>query len=275
MKKLAALLCAGTVMAMMSGCGLTDPVSAPTVTIAAIGSINSGTTKHVTGKIEAGAAITSISYSITDATGAATTGATVTGPTANNSKTQEFTDSDPIVITATTAGDYKLVINVTANATGSGTFAFTITGVLPVLLPVKASDGKIENIAGPGMGAYDLVTSTRIASSGAASDKDLLDLSIAGDGFKGEIGSGNGSTFAAASATDYTNATAATVKTLATAATATKIAISSGAGTVFVVKLGSSRGYAIVKILSYDATAGGSTGNNKGVATFEYKFTAN
>jgi hypothetical protein len=275
MKKLLGLVCAGAVVAMMSGCGLVNPQSTPTITIDAIGSIDVGTYKDVTGKIEASEAITSVSYSVTTSADAAASGITVTGPTSSSTKTLNFTATSPVKITVAStaaAGSYKLKISATAGATGEGTFNFTVAGGA-TLLAVTASDGKIANVMGPDLGAYDLVNSARVASSGAASSKDLLDLSLAGQGFAGSIGTGNGAKFAAATATDYTGATAASVKTLGDAATASTIAIA--ANTVFAVKLGNSRGYAIVKILTYDPNAGASTGNNKGEATFEYKFTAN
>jgi hypothetical protein len=258
---------------MMSGCGVTDPVSAPSITVSTIGSITAGTFKDVTGKIEAGEAITAVTYSIVDpVTGTAPAGITVTGPTSSTDKTMEFTATSPIRITvASTAssGSYKLKISAIANATAEASFDFTVTGGSS-LLAVTAT-GKIANIYGPDLGAYDLVSSARIAASGSATLKDLKDLSLVGAGFGGKIGTGNGALFAIATSTDYTNATTASVKALGNAATDTSVAIA--AGTVFAVKLGNSRGYAIVKILTYDATAGASAAGNKGEATFEYKFT--
>jgi len=273
MKKLISLLCIGTVVAMMSGCGVTDPVSAPSIAVSTIGSITAGTYKDVTGKIEAGEAITSVTYSIVDAaTGTTATDITVSGPTSSTEKTLEFTATSPIRISvgsSAASGSYKLKISVVANATAEASFDFTVTGG-STLLSVTAT-GTIANIYGPDIGAYDLVNSARIAASESASLKDLQDLSLVGEGFGGKIGTGNGALFAIATSTDYANATTASVTALADAATATSVAIA--AGTVFVVKLGNSRGYAIVKILTYNPTAGASTNNNKGEATFEYKFT--
>jgi hypothetical protein len=131
MKKLLGLVCVGAVVAMMSGCGLINPTSAPTITISAIGSIDKGTYKNVLGKIEASEAITSVHYSVTTATGGAATGITVTGPTSSTTKTQDFTASNPIRIdVAATAngGSYKLVISATAGSTAEASFDFTVGG---------------------------------------------------------------------------------------------------------------------------------------------------
>ena len=275
MKKLLGLVCAGAVLAMMNGCGLVNPTAAPTITISAIGSIGAGTFKNVTGTIKADQAITAVSYSITTAAGGAASGITASGPTYSNTNSMDLSGNNSVVINVSAsaaAGSYKLVISATAGATAEASFDFTVSGGSSALA-VTGTNCMIANIMGPDIGAYDLVNNARVPSTGSATAKDLMDLSRAGQGFAGALGTGNGTVFAAATSTDYTNATAASVKALANAATASSIAIA--ANTVFVVKLGSSRGYAIVKILTYDPNAGASTGNNLGEATFEYKFTAN
>jgi hypothetical protein len=273
MKKLLGLLCAGAVAAMISSCGLTNPVGAPTITISAIGAINAGTIKNVTGNIKADQAITSVSYSITDANGGAVSTITVTGPTASNTNSMDLSGNNSVVINVSASaasGSYKLKISATASATADASFDFTVNGGSSQLT-VTGTNCMIANIAGPEIGSYDLVNNVAVPASGSAGAKDLQDQSQAGQGFAGELGSGNGAVFAAATSTDYTNATTASVKTLANAATASTIAIA--ANTVFVVKLGNSRGYAIVKIDTYDPNAGTSTAGNLGEATFEYKFT--
>jgi hypothetical protein len=173
-------------------------------------------------------------------------------------------------------GDYTMTITATAgSATGTKVITLTVAGATACGSGLAvAGTGMIANIFGPDTGSYDLVNGVRIPSSGADASKDLKDLSLVGAGFAGTVGSANGTTFVAATAADYTNATAVSVKALAANATLTSISIST-VGSVFVAKLGSNRGYAIIKVLTYDATAGASTGANKGEMTFEYKFTAN
>ena len=281
MKKFLALLGVVGMVAMWSGCGLTNPSGTTNVdiTISTIGAVVAGgAAGSVEGTIKADSIITSVAMTVLNSSDAdVTTGFTVSftsGYTGKKSVNLKDDMSTTVAAkTGTAGGTYKLKITASAGSvTSSSTKEFTVTGG-SALLAVTASDGKIANVMGPDLGAYDLVNSARVASSGAASSKDLLDLSLAGQGFAGSIGTGNGAKFAAATATDYTGATAASVKTLGDAATASTIAIA--ANTVFAVKLGNSRGYAIVKILTYDPNAGASTGNNKGEATFEYKFTAN
>jgi hypothetical protein len=179
MKKLLGLLCVGAMVAMMSGCAK-DPTSAtaPTITIDNIGPITAGTTKHVTGKVEAGEAITSITYAITDANGAAVTGVTVTGPTANNAKTQEFTTSDFILITVAataTNGSYKLKVSATASATADASFDFTVTGNsgTQVTVTTLATVGSNGAAAGSSM---DLDAGAVYTTSQAASHVADLDL---------------------------------------------------------------------------------------------------
>ncbi|HUI93226.1 MAG TPA: hypothetical protein VLX68_13345 [Chitinivibrionales bacterium] len=133
MKKFLGLVCAGVVAAMMSGCGLTNPIGAPTITISAIGSINAGTFKDVQGTIKADQAITSVSYSVTDANGGAVSTITVTGPSASNTNSMSFdnTAANELRITVSanaTAGSYKLKISATASATADASFDFTVGG---------------------------------------------------------------------------------------------------------------------------------------------------
>jgi hypothetical protein len=278
MKQLMKLLVAGIVCGIgFVGCGLSPTeTTTPTITLDAISDIDVGTTKTVTGKVTAGEVITSLAYKIEDANGTAVSTITYEGPSSSTTKEIEFKDNDAIKIKVSpsaTAGDYKLVITAVAGSTIDAKFDFKVKGSTGTALTEK-TDGVISNVQGLDKGAFDLVTGTRIGSTEAATSKDLLDLSIAGQGFAGKLGSGNSSTFATATTDNYTSATNVSVKALATSATLTEVTVST-VGTVFVVKLGSSRGYAIVKITSYDATGGSSTGNNKGEVHFSYKFTAN
>ena len=134
MKKVLALVCVGMVAALFTGCGITNPVSAPTITVSDIGAINAGAYKDVTGKVTADTAISAITYTIVTSADASVplTEISVTGPTPNG-KTLEFTSTSPIRITATNTaqpGSYKLKISVTAGASGEGSFPFTISGTV-------------------------------------------------------------------------------------------------------------------------------------------------
>jgi hypothetical protein len=259
----------------MVGCNLLGPTeeTSPTITLDDIGSIDVGTFKNIEGKVTAGEEITQIQYEITTATGGSVSTITVEGPSSSSSDKIEFKDNDAIKITVSSsasAGDYLLKITATAGVTSSAEFDFTVTGSSAVTLTEKS--GMIANIFGPDTGAFNLVDGKRVSASASDNTKDLMDLSLVGEGFAGELGSGNGAKFATATASDYTNATDVSVPDLAADADLDEIDVST-VGTVFVVKLGNSRGYAIVKITSYDADAGASTGENKGEVEFTYKFT--
>lgn len=171
-------------------------------------------------------------------------------------------------------GEYVLTLSATAgSAEASKSNTFTVSdGRDCSATALTEKSGMIANIFGPDTGAFNLVDGKRVSSSAASTTKDLMDLSLVGEGFAGELGSGNGAKFATASASDYTNATDVSVPALAADAEMDEVDVST-VGTVFVVKLGNSRGYAIVKITSYDEDAGASTGENKGEVEFVYKFT--
>lgn len=276
MNKLFKLLAVGAVCSLgMVGCGLLpEDSTTPVITIDDIGSIDAGTYKNVTGKVTADEEITSISYSI-EKGGSPVTTVTVTGPSSSAEKSIDFSGNNTIKITVADnaeAGDYQLVIKAEAGAEGSGSFDFSVKAKTVTGTKLTEKTGTISNVFGPDKGAYNLVTGERVGSTGEEATKDLKDMSLVGEGFAGKLTSGNGSKFVAVSdAAAYTDATDISVKALADAATAADITIADGK--IFAVKLGSSRGYAIVKITRYAPTAGTSTGDNKGEADFSYKFT--
>ncbi len=272
MNKLCAVLTVALVGVAMTGCGLTDPeeTSTPEITLDNISDIDVGTNREIIGEIKAGEAITAISYAIlNDADMDVSNKFDIDGPSSDGSDKIEFDDGNfKIKPVSATAGDYKLEITVTAGSTVSATFPFKVKGTAAVTLTEE--DGMIANITGPDTGSFDLVEGKRIPAGADDDSKDLADLSVAGEGFSGSLESKNGGMFVSATASDYANATDVSVKALAENALGSEVDVSS-VGTVFAMKLGNGRGYAIVKITSYDEDAG--SGSNKGEVEFSYKFT--
>ena len=230
---------------------------------------------HVNGELKGSEDITDVSVSVLTSSGATASGFTTPYDAVVKDKLDLEDDLDLKISAASsvTAGTYKLKITATVGGTEFSTeISFIVNAGSTGTSLTEKTNGIISNIHGPDEGAFNLVDGERVSASATSTTKDLLDLSVVTEGFKGELGSDNGSTFVVATEADYTNATDVSVKALAATATATKVTIST-VGTVFAVKLGNSRGYAIVKITSYDETAGGSTGNNKGEVEFSYKYT--
>ncbi|MBN1578303.1 MAG: hypothetical protein JW913_17210 [Chitinispirillaceae bacterium] len=134
MNRLLKLILTGSIIVTgFIGCGLLDATeeSTPEITINSIGSIDVGTFKNVTGKVTAGEAITSIAYTITDASDNDVSTITVSGPSSSSEDKIEFKDNDAIKITVgnnAVAADYKLKITVTAGSTVDATFNFTVSG---------------------------------------------------------------------------------------------------------------------------------------------------
>jgi len=279
MKKLAVFLMTGILAGMtFVGCDLMGPTDdSPTCNFKDV-AVSSDVTAgggavSVTGTLEGSAEISKVAIKILTNSGSAASGFTTPYDDVKKEKLNLKTDLDLKISAGSnvTAGTYKLEITATVDGEEfTTTVSFTVEG--PSGTALTENDGIISNVAGPDQGAFNLVDGERVSSSASATTKDLLDLSIAGEGFAGELGSGNGSKFAMATSDDYTNATDVSVAALAASASLNEVDVST-VGTVFVVKLGGSRGSAIVKITSYDATAGGSTGNNKGEVEFSYKIT--
>jgi hypothetical protein len=261
------------------GCDLLNPSSGPTCDFKDVqvsGDVTAGGgAVQVTGTLDGSADISDVAVEITTNAGAATTGFTTPYDAVTKDKLNLKDDLHLKISAASsvTAATYKMTITATVEETEfSTTVTFTVKSGSTGTALTEKTDGIISNLWGPDQGAFNLVDGVRVSSTADSTKKDLLDLSVVTEGFKGELGSANGSTFATATAADYTGATDVSVAALAASASATKIAVST-VGTVFVVKLGGGRGFAIVKITSYDATAGGSTANNKGEVEFSYKFT--
>jgi hypothetical protein len=275
MKKLLALVSVVGMVAMWSGCGITDPVPAPTVALDPIGAIEVGAYKNVTGKVEADSAISVFDCSIVTSAGdpVLSSQIEVSKPSGIiGEKSFTFNSANPIKITVKSgpAGSYKLKITAEAGgASADFSFDFTVAGSSDPLLTVSGSD-TVFNLIGPRQGAYNLVDGAKVSSTGSETIKDLKDITtIADPDFTAKLSSGNGTVFAASTSAAYDAATKATVKTAGDAATLTTTAILS-AGDVFVAKLGGSRGYAILKVLS--VTMDGAS-DNVGKIVFEYKFT--
>ena len=273
------ILAGSFVVAGFIGCDLVNPTDTPTCDFNDMSIPSDVTTGggavQVNGELKGSEDITDVAVAVLNSSGSAASGFTTPYDAVVKEKLDLENDLHLKISAASsvTAGTYKLKITATVGGTEFSTeISFTVkTGSTGIALTEK-TNGIISNIFGPDQGAFNLVDGERVSASSASTTKDLLDLSLVGEGFKGELGSDNGSTFVVADAADYTNATDVSVKALAGTATATKVAVST-VGTVFAVKLGNSRGYAIVKITSYDETAGGSTGDNKGEVEFSYKFT--
>lgn len=183
MKKLLALVSAVGLVAMMSGCGLNDPVSAPTISIDAIGSIAiaaSNVSKTVTGEIKADTAIESISAVVTTSAGATVRPAQieVTTPAPNGATSQNLTSSNGIVLLvkpAALAGDYKLKITVMAGVEGSGTFNFTLTGNPGT--PITVGTVEIGSLDNPSKGSsIDLDDGTVMLAAAAKAAGSGVDI---------------------------------------------------------------------------------------------------
>ena len=280
MNSLVKSILAGSIVAAgFVGCGLLNPSETPTcdfndMSIASDVTAGGGAV-HVTGELKGSEDITDVSVSVLTSSGATASGFTTPYDAVVKDKLDLEDDLDLKISAASsvTAGTYKLKITATVGGTEFSTeISFIVNAGSTGTSLTEKTNGIISNIHGPDEGAFNLVDGERVSASATSTTKDLLDLSVVTEGFKGELGSDNGSTFVVATEADYTNATDISVKALAATATATKVTIST-VGTVFAVKLGNSRGYAIVKITRYDETAGGSTGNNKGEVEFSYKYT--
>lgn len=275
MKKLLSLLGVGMLVAMWSGCGVTNPASSVTITIDAIGAVAvGGGAGQVTGKIETDSVLTLVTMKVLSGSTDVTSKFTVSFTSAYQGKKSADlkTDMSTTITALSTATAATYTLSITAEAgsiTSTSTKDFTVTGNADPLLTVTGS-GTVFNLIGPSAGAYDLVLGANVSSSGSATTKDLKDITtIAAPEFSGALSSGNATLFAVSTTAAYDAATKTTVKTAGDAAALTTTA-ALRANDVVVAKLGGSRGYAIIKVTAY--TPDGAS-DNVGKLEFEYKFT--
>jgi hypothetical protein len=140
----------------------------------------------------------------------------------------------------------------------------------------------IWNVQGPNKGAFNLVANVNVGSTGAAADKNLLDLTdksvLVGTAivYPKTLGSANGTTFILPATFNYANATDSTVikafKAGGTPLTTTPVL---SKDKVIIANLkGAGTTYAVILITAVVETEPTATGNdNKDYMTFNYKLT--
>jgi hypothetical protein len=154
-------------------------ITTPVITIDAIGTINTGTYKNVTGSISADTAISSVSYAIVTDAGVSVPlfEISVTGPSASGGKTVNFTPPSPIRITVgyAVAGNYKLKILAAAVLNSEASFDFTVVGSTGT--PVLTATVTLGSYANPTVGSsIDLDNGTVIFAAAAVAPGSGVDL---------------------------------------------------------------------------------------------------
>jgi hypothetical protein len=286
MKKLLSLLGVGVLVAMWSGC-VNNPVTAPRVSIDAIGTIAIGTNdvvKHITGKIEADTAIASITATVETSAGVAvpTTQISVTTPAGTTEKTMTLTDNSGFNLTIKSAaqpGNYKLKITVDAGAATTVSFDFTLTGNPgTTVTTADVTIGSYNSTTGSSIDLDNGTVLTAIDAIKAGSGVDIVGTYSAkagSAGFRlfnpvyasGPAGTGSGidafQNWSGPAATSFHKvtvdiATITTVEQIAplyVAASAVDFLICN-VNDVLVVKTSENK-YALVKVVSYDADVAG------------------
>jgi hypothetical protein len=262
--------------AVFTGCGLVDPVDKDTADLVLTNdtvTVSAGQSVAINGSVDA-SVVPTIVFAPSNLTYITVPGTVIT-PTEKKFKLSDI-DLKISAAANTPSGTYYVEISILAGTvtTTKNQYVTVTGGTSGDTLAIAHSD-TIWHIASEGRGSYDLVNGVTVAAASASTTKDIADASLAADAMGLVLVSKNGATFKAAAAADYDGATAAEVKTLALAATAENTGALS-TGSIFVVKLGASRGYAIVKVLLADTTdASKTSGANTGKIVFQYKFTAN
>lgn len=134
MKKLLSLLGVGVLVAMWSGCGVTDPASSVTITIDGIGAVAiGGGAGQVTGKIETDSVLTLVTMKVLSGSTDVTSKFTVSFTSAYQGKKSADlkTDMSTTITALSTATAATYTLSITAEAgsiTSTSTKDFAVTG---------------------------------------------------------------------------------------------------------------------------------------------------
>lgn len=134
--------------------------------------------------------------------------------------------------------------------------------------------GAFFHVGGSLEGAYDLVAETTIAAAGVEANKDMKNTDVAPAAFTGSwtAGTGNNTMYVRANSFDYDNGS---VEDAAAAYAAGGAPISTIlnplAGNIIIAKLRGGNDYAVIEIVSVDATDNTCMCGNPGKITFNFK----
>ncbi len=234
----------------------------------------------IDGKVKGNTDI-NITTAISSATVAADKLALVTAPVVQPGpgvESWDLTDDADLKIVTTAGactGEYSLTITATAgSATTSKSHTFSVVGVDCSVAAGTAlgaeKTGTVWNLIGPNQGAFNLVTMAGVSSSGAAADKDLMDVTttVAPD-FTGVLTSGNGTMFVKTATLTYATATVEEVTAAYTAGTAAASTPALAVGDIIIAKLRAGTQYALISVTAVTKT----TADNLDKVDFVYKLT--
>lgn len=277
LKKLALTASMSLLAIGMTGCLGDSDSSAPELTISGdmASSVKAGESIPVLGEVESEAGIKAIELVFDNANLTSEQLALVSKGTSSDDDAILSTSIEAaedacngeysVEITAVDEDDKKAIVSVSFSVTDG-----VDCGEAVVL--AEKTDGMIYNVSGLEKGAFDLVTGALVGASEEGTTKDLLDISVGGEGFAKTLSSGNGAMFVAADPDfSYADATDKSVMDAFEAGSAVETTAVLAVDDVVIVKLGADRevAYAVLKITKVDVDAG--EGNNTGVIEFSYK----
>ena len=161
----------------------------------------------------------------------------------------------------------------TDKAGESTTKTLTVTGTSPVVATPFGAEvvGAFFHIQGTAHGAYNLVNEVTVAAAGNEQDKDMKNTDADGANFSGSwtAGTGNGTMFVRDAGYDYDNGSVEDATAAFAAGTAQGTILNPLAGDIFIAKLRGGNDYAVIEIVSVDATDNTCNCGNKGKITFQ------
>jgi hypothetical protein len=288
MKKLLALVSAVGVVAMMSGCGLTDP--SPTyvnISIQSVGSVVAGgASGEVKGTIESDSIITNVSMYVLNSSDADVTSKFTISFTSGYSdkKSANLKDDMSTTVAAksgTAAGTYKLkIVGESGGQEGSGSREFTVTSTGTPIEVDTVTVGSLDNATYGS--SIDLDSGKVKMATDAKKDGSGIDIVCTYSTAKGAFrifspayaksSSGitafsawvnpNDTKFKKTSVSFSSVTTAEAIAALYSSTTSAELSDADAAvGDVFVVD--TDKGYALIELISYDA-------NQTGTARIKY-----
>ncbi|OFY63548.1 MAG: hypothetical protein A3H98_14690 [Bacteroidetes bacterium RIFCSPLOWO2_02_FULL_36_8] len=184
---------------------------------------------------------------------------------------------DTLAITVPASGGpytYKFTVNTEDSKSASASVKVTLNSTTPL---ATTRTGQFWHIQGACKGAFDLVTGVSKGSADPETDKDMKNTdAVLPATFTGTWTAGNSTMYVKDNAYNYAGANVEGATTKYAAGTPSATVSSPAVGDIYIAKLRGGADYAVIKILTNDATVGfcadGTTPTtNKGKVTFEYK----
>ena len=170
---------------------------------------------------------------------------------------------------------YTLILTDKDDVTATETL--TVTGASGGTVPTPFGTevvGAFFHVGGTLEGAFDLVAEATVPAGGVEANKDMKNIDMAGDPFRGSFttGTGNATEYVRANSFDYANGSVEDAMAAFAAGSAITTVLNPLANNIIIAKLrGGADGYAVIQITTIDPADNTCACGNPGKMSFNFK----